>query len=255
MINNKRKYLHWLTLLLPLVSHPTMANQDENISFDELALECAPHVAPATLQAIARTESAFNPYAIGVVGGSVKQPTTFAQAVQTAKQLHEAGKNFSMGLAQINRYNLHKHGLNYESVFDPCLNLKTGANILAECFSRAPGNDKQESLQKALSCYYSGNFRTGFTQDLKGQPSYVERIVNNALRNTVNQTVKVSVMEDKPIADTAPIPAIDTAAPIATVSVRKTVQRKVHAKKVAAIDQAATAKESTSKAWDAFGDW
>lgn len=232
---------------------PSQATQ--TTSFNELALECAPHVAPATLQAITRTESAFNPYAIGVVGGSVKQPTNFADAVKTAKELHEAGKNFSMGLAQINRYNLAKYGLNYETVFDPCLNLKTGADILTECFSRAPSNDNQEALQKALSCYYSGNFRTGFTQDLKGQPSYVERIVNNALRNTPNQTIRVATEEKAP-SPTQAVPAIDTTAPIASVSVRRATKKPAQAQRVAAVEKPTQPKEPSQKAsWDAFGEW
>lgn len=259
MINKKRKYLPWLAVLLPLMSHPAVASQDENISFNDLALECAPHVSPATLQAITRTESAFNPYAIGVVGGSVKQPQNFADAVQTAKELHEAGKNFSMGLAQINKYNLAKYGLNYESVFDPCLNLKTGADILAECFSRAPGADKQESLQRALSCYYSGNFRTGFTHDLKGQPSYVERIVNNALRNSASQTIKVKAQEPEVNKPAQVVPAIDTTKAVATVTARKSSSPvKVKAKTVAAVDPTTAAPKERSankSSWDAFGDW
>lgn len=255
MINLKT--LSSLTALMVLMS-PSLATQTDNqpILFDDLALECAPHVAAPTLQAIARTESGFNPYAIGVVRGSVKQPTTFAEAVETAKALHEAGKNFSMGLAQINRYNLSKYGLTYESVFDPCLNLKVGADILAECYTRAPGSD-QEALQKALSCYYSGNFRTGFTQDLKNQPSYVERIVNNALRNTPTQTIKIKDEEKlKVVAQT--VPAINTTAPIATVAVRKTPNKIVSVKKVAAVEQPTQPKESSPKAaasWDAFGEW
>ena len=37
--------------------------------FDQVAKQCAPNVAVATLRAMAQVESGFNPFAIGVVGG------------------------------------------------------------------------------------------------------------------------------------------------------------------------------------------
>ena len=61
-----------------------------------MAKECGTGVHHSTLQAIVRTESAFNPYAIGVVGGSIKQPTNLADAVAAAYKLHSEGKNFSI---------------------------------------------------------------------------------------------------------------------------------------------------------------
>ena len=42
--------------------------------FQDLAGKCAPDVSFYTLQAIVQTESGFNEYAIGVVGGAVRQP-------------------------------------------------------------------------------------------------------------------------------------------------------------------------------------
>lgn len=74
------------------------------------------------IQRIVTVESSFNPYAIGVVGGRLerRQPKTEEEAVVTAKYLANHGWNFSMGLAQINRYNLQKYGLDYHSVFDVC---------------------------------------------------------------------------------------------------------------------------------------
>ena len=47
------------------------------VDFNALAQECAPQTAPATLAAIVRTESGFNPYAIGVVGGRLDCPMTY----------------------------------------------------------------------------------------------------------------------------------------------------------------------------------
>ena len=165
----------------------------QRVYFNHLARTCAPSVHHDTLQAIARVESGFNPYAIGVVKGSLtRQPRTYAEAVATAKSLQAQGKNFSMGLVQINKKNLAAYGLNYETVFDPCRNLDTGAKILTNCFTRAGGGRMtQSALQKAFSCYYSGNFKFGFKSDFAGQPSYVQKVVNSASMNSANTTLKV----------------------------------------------------------------
>lgn len=248
----KVKKLILLGLLLPSMAQ---AN-DEVTKFNDLALQCANGVHPNTLQALVRTESGFNPYAIGVVDGAIKQPTTFAEAVAAAKKLHEEGKNFSMGLAQINRYNLAKYDLDYESVFDPCKNLHVGQEILAECFGRA-GGEPQTALQRALSCYYSGNFRTGFTQDFKGLPSYVERVKTAATKNSEEQIVKTATVEEEK--ESMRIPEIDVSVPTATPAVVKVKATKTKAvakskpegEKVVA--QAENSKKTNK--WDVFGEW
>lgn len=121
---------------------------------------CAELAVPAeVMRHVVRVESSFNRYAIGVVGGRLeRQPRTLDEAVSTARMLEREGYNFSLGLAQVNRYNLASQGLDsYERAFDVCPNLQAGARILADCHRRA-GQD----WGKALSCYYSGNFVTGF---------------------------------------------------------------------------------------------
>lgn len=168
---------------VPMAAEPT---------FNQLAQQCSSGVHPNTLQAVARVESKFNPYAIGVVKGNLKrQPTSLAEAVATTKSLHAKGKNFSMGLMQVNRYNLQAYGLNYETVFDPCKNINAGAKILKDCFDRAGGNG-QTALQKAFSCYYSGNFKFGFKSDFKGQPPYVTKIILSAMDNSPHQKIGIS---------------------------------------------------------------
>jgi len=116
---------------------------------------------------VVQVESAFNPYAIGVVGGRlVRQPRNLPEALATVRMLEGRGFNFSIGLAQVNRYNLGKYGLNsYEKAFEPCANLTAGSKILAECYHRAGGD-----WGKSFSCYYSGNFSTGFRH------GYVQKI-------------------------------------------------------------------------------
>ncbi|MGK7247425.1 transglycosylase SLT domain-containing protein [Buttiauxella agrestis] len=73
-------------------------------AFLALAMQCAPDVAPDTLARIVKTESGFNPWAIGVVGKPLKrQPQTKEEAIAAVRQLDKDSANFSIGLAQINR--------------------------------------------------------------------------------------------------------------------------------------------------------
>ena len=87
--------------------------------FLALALACAPQVHTDTARALVSVESAFNPWAIGVVGGAlVRQPRTRAEALATAKALRDAGWNFSVGLGQINVGNFERLGLTVADAVD-----------------------------------------------------------------------------------------------------------------------------------------
>jgi type IV secretion system protein VirB1 len=112
------------------------------------------------MQSIVHVESGNNPFAIGVVGDRLqRQPRTLNEATSTAKHLQKLGKNFSVGLAQVNLSNFKWTGIkDWTTAFDRCTNLTAGAKIFAECYGRS-GND----YGKAISCYYSGNFSTGFS--------------------------------------------------------------------------------------------
>lgn len=135
----------------------------------EMMAACTDLAVPAqVMRHVAAVESSHNPYAIGVVGGRlVRQPRNLSEAVSTARMLEGKGMNFSLGIAQVNRYNLSRYGLgSYEQAFDVCPNVRAGASILAECYSRS-GND----WGKAFSCYYSGNFTTGFRH------GYVQKVL------------------------------------------------------------------------------
>jgi len=106
--------------------------------FLALALACAPQVHAHTAHALVSVESAFNPWAIGVVGGAlVRQPRHRAEALATARALQAAGWNFSVGLGQINIGNFERLGLTLDAAFDPCTNLGAMQSVLAECFDRA----------------------------------------------------------------------------------------------------------------------
>lgn len=151
------------------------------LDFIPLAQQCASQVSLPTIAAIVRTESGFNPYAIGVVHGRLaRQPASEAEAVATVRALERAGWNFSVGLAQVNRTNWPVYGLSERSAFDPCRNLAAGAAILQGCFELArraharASIDAQLDLRASFSCYSSGDFSTGY------RTGYVQRVVDNA---------------------------------------------------------------------------
>ncbi|MFM0210050.1 lytic transglycosylase domain-containing protein [Paraburkholderia sediminicola] len=183
------------------------------VDFIALAQQCAPQVSPVTMAAIVRTESGFDPYAIGVVNGRlVRQPASLNEAVTTAHALSAAGWNFSVGLAQVNRENWYAYGLNEQRAFDSCRNLAVGAAILLECFESArraqtdTGGNSQSALRASLSCYASGNFSTGY------RTGYVQRVVNNA-RIAAPPSVPVVVPPIAPIA-VVPVDSRESSSPL-----------------------------------------
>jgi type IV secretion system protein VirB1 len=149
------------------------------VDFHSTAAQCAPSIAPATLQAIAYVESGFNPYAIGVVGGRlVRQPKNLPEAMSTVSALKEAKVRFSAGMIQIYVGNWQAYNLNAETAFEPCANMRAAAGILGNCYARARSKqaDAQIALKQAISCYYSNNFVTGFDH------GYVQKVVAAAQR-------------------------------------------------------------------------
>lgn len=143
--------------------------------FSELAARCAPQIHPVTLTALVLQESQANPYAIGINGGTARlerQPRNYAEAVATAGWLKANGHNFDAGLGQVNVKNLGWLGLDVADLFDPCVNLRASATVLADCYVRASKGQGggQAALRSALSCYNTGNFRRGFAN------GYVEKV-------------------------------------------------------------------------------
>lgn len=148
----------------------------DTTTFAALAMACAPLVHTSTAHALVAVESSFNPHAIGVVGGVLdRQPRSRAEALATANALQAKGWNFSVGLAQINLRNFDRLGLSADTAFDPCENLRAMQVVLNECFERSSSRAApQVALREALSCYYSGNFVTGFRH------GYVQRVIHAA---------------------------------------------------------------------------
>ena len=137
--------------------------------FTGMEMTMCPNLAvPAeVMQHIVQVESGANPFAIGVVGGQlVRQPASLDEALATVQMLDAKGYDYSLGVAQVNRRNLGRYGLDtYAKAFDACANVAAGAQILAECYGRS-GKD----WGKAFSCYYSGNFVTGY------RDGYVQKV-------------------------------------------------------------------------------
>lgn len=208
--------------------------------FISLAHQCAPNVQPTTLQAVVRIESGFNPYAIGVVGGRlVRQPRDREEAVATAKALDAQGINFSMGLGQVNKTNLARYGLTYETAFDPCANLRAGSAILHDCYQRASAAMGQvtAALRAAISCYYSGNFTRGEAADANGT-SYVQRVVANAqtVAGSTNVVPAIPVVMDRQYGR----PGLAAAPDIKTSPARRGHKQRL---------------DAPHPSWDAFGDF
>ena len=137
--------------------------------FTAMEMPMCPNLAvPAeVMRHVVQVESGANPFAIGVVGGQlVRQPVSLDEALATVQMLDAKGYDYSLGVAQVNRRNLGRYGLDtYAKAFDACANVAAGAQILAECYGRS-GTD----WGKAFSCYYSGNFVTGY------RDGYVQKV-------------------------------------------------------------------------------
>lgn len=152
------------------------------LDFVALAHQCAPQIHENTLAHVVQIESSYNPLAIGVVGEHLqRQPRTIGEAVATADWLQKHHVNFSVGLAQVNQVNFAKYGLTLKSAFDPCRNLTAAAGILKDCYLRAyqAHPNEQRALQDSFSCYYSGNFTSGY------RDGYEVNIVKGRTRPTM----------------------------------------------------------------------
>jgi type IV secretion system protein VirB1 len=120
-----------------------------------LSTACAPEVAPEMLAGIARVESRLDPFAIhDNTTGRSYWPRDKAEAIRIAVPLLAAGHSIDAGLMGINAGNWRWLGLDAETVFDPCRNIRAGATVLT-----------------ALSRYNTGSPTRGF------HDGYVQHVV------------------------------------------------------------------------------
>ena len=144
------------------------------IEFGMLVEQCASGVDYPIAHAIVQQESSFNPLAINVnKAAQVKKPKSYGEAVYQAKDLIAKGYNIDMGLGQINSSNLKWLNLSIEQVFDPCINLKALKTVYLSCYNRAGDSGIGTRIQRAFSCYNTGNIVNGFSN------GYVNKVTNH----------------------------------------------------------------------------
>jgi type IV secretion system protein VirB1 len=160
------------------------------LDFLDFAHSCAPAVPPATMTAIVKTESNFNPLAIGVNNKlkKITQPKSVAEAINLANNLIGAGYNIDLGLGQINSKNLPRLNLTVENIFDPCTNLKAANAIFYANYTTylPQSNSHSEALVKTLSAYNTGSPTKGVKN------GYVQRVISNSSFNPLPISVPVS---------------------------------------------------------------
>jgi type IV secretion system protein VirB1 len=129
-------------------------------------LACAPNVAPATMQAIARVESSDNPLALNVNGLRVQPPAAkdARAAVRIAVHYMTRGYSVDLGLMQVNSRNLAALGITVAQALEPCTNIRAAAAILTADYAAAARRlgEGQLALRAALSAYNTGDFHRGF---------------------------------------------------------------------------------------------
>jgi type IV secretion system protein VirB1 len=166
--------------------------------------QCALNIEPIAIIALMKQESNFKPYQIGINHSSKtlkQQPQSYHEAVTWSKKLIQSGHNIDMGLMQINSANLKKLSLSVEQVFEPCTNLKAGAQILLENYQRAAYRygHGEKAFQSALSAYNTGNFQKGFRN------GYVYKVMKH-LKQTGKFASSPERPKNKKIAATLPTP-------------------------------------------------
>lgn len=199
----------------------------------EMIQQCAPNVAPTTIQHIIANESEGKPLALNVnvkkvpvLGDDGKQivvtkpdgtrePQTRAvtfklpmpikstqDAVTVAELAIEAGHTVDLGYMQVNSANLKKLGYTVAQMYDPCTNVTAGAEILTASYANATKlyGEGQDALSAALSAYNTGNFKGGF---LNG---YVAKYYPQAAQASValapQQAPAAAIVQDPYTADT-----------------------------------------------------
>lgn len=163
-------------------------------------LLCAASIHPDTINDIAKNESGYHRFAIGVVGGKSIYPSSKEDALSAVKRLKEEGKNYSLGVMQINQSNFGKFGVTAEDMFDPCQNLKVAEKLILDCYTRG------KTLQRGLSCYYSGNFDTGQKPE-KGfnNTSYTQRMGYQPEKTYAVPSIKQDIAQQRGASSPAPV--------------------------------------------------
>ncbi|MBF9235605.1 transglycosylase SLT domain-containing protein [Microvirga alba] len=128
-------------------------------AFLDLAAQCAPQVPAATIAAIVRVETDFNPLAIRLNSaggpGLPRQPLNKAEAITRAKTLLAAGQDLDLGLAGVPADEFEKAGLPIEAAFEPCQSLRMAARLIDNAWKVAARLGKPDAAERqAIAAYY-----------------------------------------------------------------------------------------------------
>jgi type IV secretion system protein VirB1 len=129
------------------------------------SLQCAPTVAPATIEAIVRVESRGDPLALYINGDGIGaiHVTSIDAAVAIARQAVAAGYTVDIGLMGLNTRTLQQFHVSIEDAFDRCTNLRIGGAVLTRDYLVAVERygRGEMALEAALSAYNTGDFERG----------------------------------------------------------------------------------------------
>jgi type IV secretion system protein VirB1 len=112
----------------------------------DVAATCGVGVSPRTTLAIIQVESGGAPFAINDNDGKRSYfPPTKDEAVALAASLLEQGHNIDVGVMQVNSGNFAHYHATLGQIFDPCVNVATGTDILLNAYwgrpHRAPSSE------------------------------------------------------------------------------------------------------------------
>ena len=169
------------------------------VMFLALAATHAPQVAPETLAAFAKHESALDPLAIhDNMNGRAYSPQSLDGAIQLAYELMRDGDDLDLGLLAINQRNLPRLGLTITSAFDPVVSIKAGAQVLVENYQLCLRSLKGEAALKCMGSYYNTGTATA------GLNSYVPRIWQIA--DQLVPAIRDARLRELPLPDASPPP-------------------------------------------------
>jgi type IV secretion system protein VirB1 len=140
-------------------AEPALAASLSLTEFTALAARCAPTIPVETLEAVARTESGLDPWALhDNTTGREEKPGGLDLAVAETVQWAGRGDSVDIGLMQINSANLPALGMTASTALDPCVSLAGGAAVLRAAYGGGTTSaEKQAALLMALSRYNTGS--------------------------------------------------------------------------------------------------
>ena len=138
---------------------PAWATTLSPAEFSALAARCAPSVPAQTLEAVARTESAFDSWALhDNTTGLSESPNSVQAALADASAWVARGDSVDIGMMQINSANLPALRMTVATALDPCVSLAGGGAVMQAAFGAENASaNVQVALLLALSRYNTGS--------------------------------------------------------------------------------------------------